>query len=519
MYGTPALPQQREKAHAEHVKELSHAHIWLAIRGIRVHIESYDKPTGPISWKLCASTTKVGDEVEIRCRLEGRRPPGYRRWVAATFFLYRRSQPLEGTVMDAKLVVGNPIYNYGDVQFVYREKAQNLEDYRREHEDLACYPPLIWIGATVTTWKDTLDDKEEQDDVKFTVQDRAVYANKAHLSYISPVLRNMLKQNTDGSINLDDTAEAFIIFMKAILPGPREPITDSTVQLLYRTAVKYNVKFLIEKCEQHLVATKAMTKNEKVLLACELHRTRIVDDIIAGATKESPSEDKFHKGEPDDVEFMAGGRSVYANKEYISYHSTLLRGTLRDHFRQGNSNQSNVQKIPVSSNADDFVLFMKAISPCQLAITGMVACLSQYTGGSLDDNVQKLYRLADYYGAPFLLKSCERHLLTTNGIPAVDRLITAQSLNKTDIINRLIASLNAEDVQNVLWSPKKTELSEDSARKLSDHYMKKTKPADPRRSVGSIRSASNTVGIRRSSSSNISSSSLSSSSSTSINRS
>ncbi|KAH7726845.1 Protein BTB-1 [Aphelenchoides avenae] len=290
----------------------------------------------------------------------------------------------------------------------------------------------------------------------------AAYRRGYHMSYISPVLRNILKQNTGGSIHLDDTVEAFIIFVKAVLPGPREPITDSTVQLLYRMAVKYGVKFLIEKCEQHLVATKAMTKNEKVLLAGELGRSEIVGDIVSGTTREpSASGDIFNKGEQDDVEFTAGGRSIYANKEYISYHSTMLRGMLRDHFHQGSSNQDSLQKMPVSSNADDFVLFMKAISPCQLDIT--------------DDNMQKLYELADYYGARFLEKSCEKHLLTTNGIPAVDRLITAQSLNKTHIIDHLIANMSVEDIKSVLWSPKKTELSEDTARKLSDHYMKKTK--------------------------------------------
>lgn len=41
-------------------------------------------------------------------------------------------------------------------------------------------------------------------------------------------------------------------------------------------AVKYDVKFLIEKCELHLLAAKAMRKDEKVLLASELGRTKTV---------------------------------------------------------------------------------------------------------------------------------------------------------------------------------------------------------------------------------------------------
>ncbi|KAH7715630.1 Protein BTB-1 [Aphelenchoides avenae] len=358
------------------------------------------------------------------------------------------------------------------MKFAYREKVKRLEDHWNEHRNgryiIVCYPPLIWIGATLTTWSDTLVDKDEQDDVKFVVQDRVVYANKAHMSYISPVLRNILKQNTGSSeeTSLDDTAEAFIVFMKAVLPGPREPITDSTIQLLYGMAVKYGVKFLIEKCEQYLVATKAVTNNEKVLLARKLGRTEIVNAIRAGTRREpSAAEDIFHKGEQDDVEFTAGGRSIYATKEYISYHSTRLRGMLRD---QRNSDQDNILKIPVSSDTDEFVLFMKAISPSQLDIT--------------DKNVQKLYELADYYGARFLEKRCEKHLLTTKGIPVIERLTTAQSLNKTDFIARLIANMSAEEAKNVLDSPRKTQLSKDVVRQLNDLYVKKTKVVEPKSS-------------------------------------
>ncbi|KAH7723498.1 Protein BTB-1 [Aphelenchoides avenae] len=473
IYAAPARPQQREKAHTEHVKELSQGHIWLEIYHITDYIERGtdlrgDEPNSPIKWRLCARATQVGDEVEFRCWLEGRGPPGCRRWIAATLFLSPPARLPEVTAVDAKLVSGDPIFKSAEVKFAYREKVKRLEDHETAHQNVMCYPALVWIGATLTTWSDTLDDKDGQDDVKFIVQGRVVYANKAHMSYISPVLRNILKQNSGSSeeIKLDDTAEAFIIFMKAVLPGPREPITDSTLQLLYGMAVKYGVKFLIEKCEQHLVATKAMTKNDKVLLAGKLGRTEIADAIKTG-TKREPSfaEDIFHKGERDDIEFTAEGRSIYANKEYISYHSTRLRGMLRD---QGNSNRDNIQKIPVSWDTDGFVLFMKAISPCQLDIT--------------DKNVRKLYQLADYYGARFLEKSCEKHLLTTKGIPVVERLTTAQSLNKTDFIARLIANMSAEELKIVLESPRKTQLSEDVVRQLDDHYVKKTKVVKPKSS-------------------------------------
>ncbi|KAH7726844.1 hypothetical protein AAVH_05731 [Aphelenchoides avenae] len=137
MYGTRDLPQQREKAHAEHGKELLRGDNWLEVHDIGDHIESEEEQTGPITWKLCASATRVGDEVEFRCRMDGSGPPGC-CWVAATFFLYRYPQPLEGTVVDAKLVDGDSTYCSAEIQFVYREKAQNLEDYRRENENYAC---------------------------------------------------------------------------------------------------------------------------------------------------------------------------------------------------------------------------------------------------------------------------------------------------------------------------------------------------------------------------------------------
>lgn len=55
----------------------------------------------------------------------------------------------------------------------------------------------------------------------------------------------------------------------------------------------------------------------------------------------------------------------------------------------------------------------------------------------LDDNVHVLYGLADVYDVAFLRHDCEKHLMATQGIEAIGKVLLAQSLNKTDFIVRM----------------------------------------------------------------------------------
>ncbi|KAH7680229.1 hypothetical protein AAVH_41401 [Aphelenchoides avenae] len=42
-----------------------------------------------------------------------------------------------------------------------------------------------------------------------------------------------------------------------------------------------------------------------------------------------------------------------------------------------------------------------------------------------------------------------KHLMATEGIEAIDKLLLAQSLNKTDFITRLVGSLSHADLEQI----------------------------------------------------------------------
>ncbi|KAH7680448.1 BATH-38 protein [Aphelenchoides avenae] len=123
---------------------------------------------------------------------------------------------------------------------------------------------------------------------------------------------------------------------------------------------------------------------------------------------------------------------------------------LTGNFKEGHSDQVPIKQ----TSAEDFVTFMRAIALVREPVT--------------DANVQVLYSVADVYGVEFLRRDCEKHLMATEGIEAIDKLLLAQSLNKTDFITRLVGSLSHADLEQIADDAREDELLEEVKEQLCE---------------------------------------------------
>ncbi|KAH7698499.1 BTB/POZ domain-containing protein [Aphelenchoides avenae] len=147
------------------------------------------------------------------------------------------------------------------------------------------------------------------------------------------------------------------------------------------------------------------------------------------------------KGPFDDLAFVVEGRLVHSNKGYITYISPVMHTMFNGNFKEAHSDQ-----VPITqTSAEDFVTFMRAVAPFRDRVS--------------DATVQVLYGLADVYDVEFLRQDCEKHLIATRGIEAIDKLLLAQSLSKTDFIAHLVGTLRQADLKKIQNDKRKEELS------------------------------------------------------------
>ncbi|KAH7698421.1 hypothetical protein AAVH_34486 [Aphelenchoides avenae] len=126
----------------------------------------------------------------------------------------------------------------------------------------------------------------------------------------------------------------------------------------------------------------------------------------------------------------------------------------------GDIKEGQSDEVPIKlTSAEDFVTLMQAVALFRDPVS--------------DANVEVLYGLADVYDVEFLRQDCEKHLLATDGIKAIDKLFLAQSLNKTDFIDQLVDSLSRADQKKIQNDKRKDELSADVKnllRKLEEFF-------------------------------------------------
>ncbi|KAH7702459.1 CBN-BTB-15 protein [Aphelenchoides avenae] len=173
------------------------------------------------------------------------------------------------------------------------------------------------------------------------------------------------------------------------------------------------------------------------------------------------------KRDLDDVTFLVQGRPVHANRGYITYVSPVLRAMLTGNFKEGQSDQVPIKQ----TSAEHFVTFMRAVALIrapqdnskvdndQKSKKYQMATIKFFGSCAEDDNVHVLYGLADVYDVAFLRHDCEKHLMATQGIEAIGKVLLAQSLNKTDFITHLLRSLSRATLKKIQKDKRKEELS------------------------------------------------------------
>ncbi|KAH7708284.1 hypothetical protein AAVH_24476 [Aphelenchoides avenae] len=119
----------------------------------------------------------------------------------------------------------------------------------------------------------------------------------------------------------------------------------------------------------------------------------------------------------------------------------MMRILLTGHFKEAQTDE-----VPITqTSAEDFVMFMRAVASFGDRVS--------------DANVQVLYGLADVYDVEFLRRDCEKHLMVMKGIKTIDKLLLAQSMNRTDFISHLVGSLSRADLKKIEKVKRKEELS------------------------------------------------------------
>ncbi|KAH7714442.1 BTB/POZ domain-containing protein [Aphelenchoides avenae] len=118
---------------------------------------------------------------------------------------------------------------------------------------------------------------------------------------------------------------------------------------------------------------------------------------------------------PSDVKLVVEGDTFYANKGYLSVVSLFFRKQFSSAWHGSGMQELTLHDV----EAEDFKQFLMAIHPMRLPIS--------------DENVLSLYRLADYFGVKPLFAECEAFLKNAKAVPAIDRLIVAQQLERHDL--------------------------------------------------------------------------------------
>ncbi|KAH7676182.1 BTB and MATH domain-containing protein 36-like protein [Aphelenchoides avenae] len=157
----------------------------------------------------------------------------------------------------------------------------------------------------------------------------------------------------------------------------------------------------------------------------------------------------------DDAKFIVEGQPVYARKEVLRKASPVLGAMFSANWLEGGAEEVPIQDVRLVA----FVLLVETVSGRQAV---------------QDKDLATLFDLADYYSVDRLFQVCTRRLLTTRDIPAIEKLLIAQSLNKPDIIDRLLKNLSRRELTAIHDDKRKNELSDAVRQKL---------PARPTRTV------------------------------------
>ncbi|KAK7505032.1 hypothetical protein BaRGS_00003602 [Batillaria attramentaria] len=145
---------------------------------------------------------------------------------------------------------------------------------------------------------------DDMTDVIFVVEDRKLYFNKTILMMCSPVFKSMFtssfKEKEAKEIPLPDKKYGdVVVFFEQIHPMfTQQPITDTTLAQILPLADEYQVKPVLQKCGQYLLAqikgvSSSSLTTDKVLFylwLCEKHLQEHRDTFLHLAARRKSRE-------------------------------------------------------------------------------------------------------------------------------------------------------------------------------------------------------------------------------------
>ncbi|KAH7704259.1 hypothetical protein AAVH_28554 [Aphelenchoides avenae] len=149
-------------------------------------------------------------------------------------------------------------------------------------------------SATVTEsssmWNFKSREAMRNADVVLHLQDTKLYAHKAILSAISPVLDEALRQSAGQTIvhSVDRSGvgpDGLEAFLHSIYPCGSEPTEDVLFQVTI-LAYRYGIRALLRKCVERLKRSSTLSKLDKLMVAIQITDVELEDQVIASFTKD-----------------------------------------------------------------------------------------------------------------------------------------------------------------------------------------------------------------------------------------
>uniref|UniRef100_A0A915EFZ5 BTB domain-containing protein n=1 Tax=Ditylenchus dipsaci TaxID=166011 RepID=A0A915EFZ5_9BILA len=153
------------------------------------------------------------------------------------------------------------------------------------------------------------------------------------------------------------------------------------------------------------------------------------------------------------VVFVVQGVKIRDDRSYLSRISPVFSKMFQGQFMESKQQEIKMQDI---GSAKEFTQFLSAISTERVMGGEMGRCLN--FPRAEPSNVVYLLKMADRFDVQFLIKACERHLMTCHEIPIIDRLVLADKFNLSFLVSYILSRMTEEEWKDGL---------ENSAHKIS----------------------------------------------------
>ncbi|KAH7722105.1 hypothetical protein AAVH_10409 [Aphelenchoides avenae] len=200
------------------------------------------------------------------------------RWITATFYTKNGADWLEIGTKRQKLVGSEPLDS--GVSLLLKEKAILDDDIYDEEED------QVEIAVAFTVSRDVFAERNTAVDAKFLVGQHCVFANKAYLGFISPVLSNVFDnekvEGAEATRTGDLPLEDFLRFLHAVYQHSksRVVVNGDNFEKLFAVARHFAVQFLLNACKSFALDSNKMPIMDKLLVVQAADDMDLIKTIV-----------------------------------------------------------------------------------------------------------------------------------------------------------------------------------------------------------------------------------------------